>query len=115
MGRTIPADPASFFRNLGQASTRSLVEAFVGGMIFNLGNLLLVAAISVAGMAVAFPLGAGLALVIGAVLNYVVLTGRQSVAPLWRNSPDLRCHRRQRNGLSGTSRRARRRRRKASF
>jgi len=41
-------------------------------MIFNLGNLLLVAAISVAGMAVAFPLGAGLALVIGAILNYVV-------------------------------------------
>jgi glucose uptake protein len=48
------------------------VEAFVGGMIFNLGNLLLVAAIAVAGMAVAFPLGAGLALAIGAVLNYVV-------------------------------------------
>ena len=44
----------------------------MGGMIFNLGNLLLVAAISVAGMAVAFPLGAGLALVIGAILNYVV-------------------------------------------
>jgi glucose uptake protein len=41
MGRTIPADPGSFFRNLGQASTRSLVEAFVGRMIFNLGNLLL--------------------------------------------------------------------------
>jgi len=41
-------------------------------MIFNLGNLLLVAAISVAGLAVAFPLGAGLALVIGAVLNYVI-------------------------------------------
>ena len=41
-------------------------------MIFNLGNLLLVAAISVAGMAVAFPLGAGLALVIGAVLNYII-------------------------------------------
>jgi glucose uptake protein GlcU len=39
-------------------------------LIFNLGNLLLVAAISVAGMAVAFPLGAGLALVISAVLNY---------------------------------------------
>jgi glucose uptake protein len=48
------------------------VEAFAGGMIFNLGNLLLVAAIAIAGMAVAFPLGAGLALVIGAVLNYAV-------------------------------------------
>jgi glucose uptake protein len=72
MGRTDPAAPVSFFRNLDSAGARSLAEAFVGGMIFNLGNLLLVAAISVAGMAVAFPLGAGLALVIGAVLNYVV-------------------------------------------
>ena len=72
LGRTNPAAPISFFRNLDSASTRSLVEAFAGGMIFNLGNLLLVAAISVAGMAVAFPLGAGLALVIGAVLNYFI-------------------------------------------
>jgi glucose uptake protein len=72
LGRTNPAASVSFFRNLDSASTRSLVEAFVGGMIFNLGNLLLVAAISVAGMAVAFPLGAGLALVIGAVLNYFI-------------------------------------------
>jgi glucose uptake protein len=72
LGRTDPAAAVSFFRNLDSAAARSLAEAFVGGMIFNLGNLLLVAAISVAGMAVAFPLGAGLALVIGAVLNYVV-------------------------------------------
>jgi glucose uptake protein len=72
MGRTNPSAPLSFIHNLDSASARSLSEAFVGGMIFNLGNLLLVAAISVAGMAVAFPLGAGLALVIGAVLNYVV-------------------------------------------
>jgi len=48
------ASPESFFRNLDSASLRSLLEAFVGGAIFNLGNLLLVAAISVAGMAVAF-------------------------------------------------------------
>src|SRR5580698_2226818 len=72
MGRTNPAAPASFFHNLDSASRRSVVEAFAGGMIFNLGNLLLVAAISVAGMAVAFPVGAGVALVIGAMLNYIV-------------------------------------------
>ena len=72
VGRTNSAAPASFFHNLDRAGTRSLGEAFVGGMIFNLGNLLLVAAVSVAGMAVAFPLGAGLALVIGAVLNYFI-------------------------------------------
>ena len=72
LGRTNPAAPVSFFHNLDSAGIRSLMEAFVGGMIFNLGNLLLVAAISIAGMAVAFPLGAGLALVIGAVLNYSI-------------------------------------------
>src|ERR1022692_145734 len=72
MGRTNSAAPTSFFHNLDSASTRALIEAFVGGMIFNLGNLLLVAAISIAGMAVAFPVGAGVALVIGAVLNYIV-------------------------------------------
>src|SRR5579862_7761526 len=66
------ASPDSFFRNLNAASVRSLLEAFFGGVIFNVGNLLLVAAISVAGMAVAFPIGAGLALVIGAVINYII-------------------------------------------
>ena len=72
LGRTDAASPVSFFRNLGSASMRSLAEAFAGGIVFNLGNLLLVAAISIAGMAVAFPIGAGLALVIGAILNYVI-------------------------------------------
>jgi len=72
LGNRSPASPDSFFHNLSAASTRSLVEAFVGGAIFNLGNLLLVAAISVAGMAIAFPIGAGLALVIGAIINYII-------------------------------------------
>jgi glucose uptake protein len=72
LGSRNPTSPDSFLRNLSNASVRSLVEAFLGGVIFNLGNLLLVAAISVAGMAVAFPIGAGLALVIGAVINYIV-------------------------------------------
>ena len=66
------ASPDSFLRNLSAASARSLLDAFFGGVIFNLGNLLLVAAISVAGMAVAFPIGAGLALVVGAVINYTI-------------------------------------------
>ena len=72
MGRTNPPAAVSFFHNLGSAGVRALVDAFVGGIIFNLGNLLLVAAISIAGMAVAFPVGAGVALVIGATLNYIV-------------------------------------------
>ena len=77
MGRTNPAAPVSFFRNLSSANARALIEAFAGGAIFNLGNLLLVAAISTAGMAVAFPVGAGLALVIGAIL--IMSSRRQAI------------------------------------
>ena len=71
-GHTEPASADSFFLNLQVSGTRSIVEAFVGGAIFSIGNILLVAAISVAGMAVAFPVGAGLALVLGSFLNYFV-------------------------------------------
>lgn len=62
-----------FFSDLAQASTGSLGSAFLGGVIFNLANILLVAAIDIAGMAVAFPVGIGLALVIGVVVNYVAV------------------------------------------
>lgn len=72
LGNIHSTSPDNFLRNLSTASSRNLLEAFFGGVIFNLGNLLLVAAISVAGMAVAFPIGAGLALVIGAALNYLI-------------------------------------------
>lgn len=71
-GRTGPASANSFFFNLQASSTRSVLEAFAGGAIFSIGNILLVAAISVAGMAVAFPVGAGLALVLGSFLNYFI-------------------------------------------
>ena len=71
-GRTDAASPDSFFQNLSTASTQNLLYALVGGAIFNLANILLVAAIAIAGLAVAFPIGIGLALVIGATLNYLV-------------------------------------------
>jgi glucose uptake protein len=72
LGRTNAASPDSFFNNLASADARNIVYAVAGGIIFNVGNLLLVAAIETAGLAVAFPIGIGLALVIGAVLNYLV-------------------------------------------
>jgi glucose uptake protein len=72
LGRLDPTSPDSFFRNLQAASPRSVWLAFAGGAIFSVGNILIVDAIAVAGMAVAFPIGAGLALVLGAVLNYIV-------------------------------------------
>ena len=61
-----------FLADLRQTTTGPLLDAIVGGAIFNVANLLLVAAIDVAGLAVAFPVGIGLALVIGAVSNYVI-------------------------------------------
>jgi glucose uptake protein len=59
-----------FLEDLGQASHSSIYSALLGGAIFNLANILLVAAIDIAGMSVAFPVGIGIALVLGVVLNY---------------------------------------------
>jgi glucose uptake protein len=61
-----------FLADLRQTAVAPMLYAIAGGAIFNVANLLLVAAIDVAGMAVAFPVGIGLALVIGAVSNYVI-------------------------------------------
>jgi len=61
----------SFLADLRQAEGGALFSAFLGGVIFNLSNLLIVAATDVAGMAVAFPVAVGLALVIGVVVNYL--------------------------------------------
>jgi glucose uptake protein len=60
-----------FAADLSQASAASWGSALLGGAVFNLANILLVAAIEIAGMAVAFPVGIGLALLIGVLLNYV--------------------------------------------
>ena len=62
---------SSFAADLSQVSGSNIVSALVGGAIFNLANILLVAAIEIAGMAVAFPVGIGLALLIGVIVNYV--------------------------------------------
>ncbi len=66
-GRVMP-----FMDDLLDTGKRNLVLGFAGGIVFNLANMLLVAAISVAGMSVAFPVGIGLALIIGVVWNYVL-------------------------------------------
>jgi glucose uptake protein len=60
----------SFWNDLSQAEGTNIGSALLGGVIFNAANILLVAAIDIAGMAVAFPVGIGLALVLGVVVNY---------------------------------------------
>ena len=56
--------------NLHQALAAPILHAFLSGILFNVANLLLVVAIDSAGMAVAFPIGIGLALTIGTVASY---------------------------------------------
>jgi glucose uptake protein len=62
----------SFLVDVEAANASHIVWALVGGVIFNVANLLLVAAIEIAGLAVAFPVGIGLALVIGAASSYIL-------------------------------------------
>jgi len=62
----------TFQDNLTIVRLRSIAYALVAGIVFNLANMLLVAAITVAGMAVAFPVGIGLALVLGVVISYFI-------------------------------------------
>jgi glucose uptake protein len=66
------SDGFLLFDDLMRTGRRNMAYAFAAGMVFNLGNILLVAAIALAGLSVAFPIGIGLALVIGAVLNYII-------------------------------------------
>ena len=61
-----------FLADLVQADNSHVLLAIAGGIVFNIANLLLVAAIEIAGLAVAFPVGIGLALVVGAVSSYFI-------------------------------------------
>ena len=63
-----------FLEDLGQAEAGNIRSALIGGVVFNLANILLTAAIAGAGMAVAFPIGIGLALVIGVLINYLIMS-----------------------------------------
>ncbi len=71
-----------FLDDVRQAGGKYIGYAMLGGLIFNIANILLVAAIDIAGMAVAFPIGIGLALVIGVITTY-------RVDPSGTRSPNL--------------------------
>lgn len=60
-----------FVESISQADTASIINPIIGGIIFNLSNILLVAAISIAGLAIAFPVGVGLCMVLGVLINYI--------------------------------------------
>lgn len=69
---SIGHDANSFLNNVHSADTSNIVSTMVGGAIFNLANLLLVAAIDMAGLAIAFPVSIGIALVVGVVSSYIL-------------------------------------------
>jgi len=68
---SVGAGGRSFINDIQQADSANIQSAIFGGVIFNAANILLGAAIAISGMAVAFPVGIGLALVIGVVVNYL--------------------------------------------
>src|SRR5579863_7323074 len=65
-------DGFSFMDDLMNGGKRYAAMGFGAGVIFNLANMLLVAAIAIAGLSVAFPVGIGLALIIGVIWNYTI-------------------------------------------
>jgi glucose uptake protein len=77
---SVGAEGRGFIRNLLEADSKCLGSAFLGGVIFNLSNILLVAALDIAGMAVAFPVGVGLALAVGVITTYLT---KPEGNPLW--------------------------------
>lgn len=68
---SIGSEGRPFLEDLAQAAPKALGSVLLGGVIFNASNILLSASVSLAGLAVAFPLGVGLALVLGVVINYL--------------------------------------------
>ena len=63
----------TFLEDLATADFSSIGFAMLGGILWNIGNILLVAAISVAGLAIAFPIGGGIAWILGIIINYILI------------------------------------------
>jgi glucose uptake protein len=62
----------TFLANLHSAAPMNLLDAAIGGFIFNIANVLLIAGIEIVGLAIAFPISIGIALVEGVVLSYLI-------------------------------------------
>lgn len=71
----------TFLEDLSQANAASIGWAMLGGAVWNAGNLLLVAAIAVAGMAIGFPIGGGIAWVIGILFSFFMVIAAGGVNP----------------------------------
>ena len=81
---SIGSEGRPFLQDIAQANGSSIGWVLLGAVVFNVSNILLSASTSIAGMAVAFPLGVGIALVMG-VLNNLLLhpVAGQNTGLLW--------------------------------
>ena len=68
---SIGTEGRPFIEDIAQVDLKNVGSIILGGIIFNASNILLSASTSIAGMAVAFPLGVGLSLVLGTIINYI--------------------------------------------
>lgn len=80
---SVGSEGRSFLPDLAQADWSNIGSALLGGVVFNAANILLAAAIAICGLSVAFPVGIGLALVLGVLVNYF---GAAKGAPLFISS-----------------------------
>lgn len=78
---SLGSEGRTFMADLIQANWSAIGSAVLGGVVWNLGNLLLVAAIAVAGLAVGFPIGGGIAWLLGILVNYVLVRVRTGQSP----------------------------------
>ena len=67
---TLGSDGFTFLDDMMRAGKRNMAFGAAAGMLFNLGYMLLVGGVSLAGMAIAFPLGLGMALILSSLLSY---------------------------------------------
>ncbi|MCU1259435.1 MAG: putative integral rane protein [Bryobacterales bacterium] len=68
---TLGFDGFSFTDDLLHAGKTQDLEGFIAGMIFNFGNMLLVAAVGLAGLSIALPVAMGVALVLDVILAFI--------------------------------------------
>jgi len=69
---TFGSDGIPFLEDLKQADSHSIMYAMLGGIVWNIGNLVFVMAIALAGMSIAFPIGGGIAWLGGIIFNYIL-------------------------------------------
>src|SRR6266700_1009520 len=69
---SISHDASSLLNNVHSAHRSNFIYTLAGGAVFNLADLLLVAAIDMSGLSIAFPVSIGIALVVGVVSSYVL-------------------------------------------